>query len=343
MNNTVYYDSAASDDVRRQHLYDGQLFVFSPRRSILNFVDFATGHDRRRLRRPRPEDRARQHGRGKLCRTARQAEARVHPSPGIEAAFDCDPGGIWAAISKRPISTFPGCAAQRAATISRQVSPMPGTPTETPGIRRRNVSSIGGFRSTSCTPTMRWRFIRVIGASRSRTAPQATTTTPGTSCIAARMSRSSSRKTRGLCRVPPSRCSSIRKLGLICPVGGVILFSAAQMHSSVPNISGVTRFSIDFRSVHLDDVIERNGAPNIDAGCTGTVMRDFMRGIGSCPAAGGYRRHVRRWHCRRRRADLHAEKRLGAGMRKLWTPSRSGRLHLCRSAKPVNRRDRARA
>ena len=30
MNNTVYYDSWASDEVRRQHLYDGQLFV-SPR------------------------------------------------------------------------------------------------------------------------------------------------------------------------------------------------------------------------------------------------------------------------------------------------------------------------
>ena len=41
MNNTVYYESAASDDVRREHLYDGQLFVFAPRRSILNFVDFA--------------------------------------------------------------------------------------------------------------------------------------------------------------------------------------------------------------------------------------------------------------------------------------------------------------
>ena len=41
--NTVYYDSAASDDERRQHFYDGQLFVFSPRRSILEFVDFARG------------------------------------------------------------------------------------------------------------------------------------------------------------------------------------------------------------------------------------------------------------------------------------------------------------
>ena len=25
-------------------------------------------------------------------------------------------------------------------------------------------------------------------------------------------------------------------------------------------------------------MVERNGAPNLDAACTGTVMRDFMRG-----------------------------------------------------------------
>lgn len=64
---------------------------------------------------------------------------------------------------------------------------------------------------------------------------------------------------------------------LICPVGGVLLFSGAQMHSSVPNTSGVTRFSIDFRTVHLDDAAARRGAANIDAACTGTVMRDYLR------------------------------------------------------------------
>ena len=41
MNNTIYYDSAFSDDERRRRLYDGQLLVFSPRKSILNFVNFA--------------------------------------------------------------------------------------------------------------------------------------------------------------------------------------------------------------------------------------------------------------------------------------------------------------
>jgi hypothetical protein len=67
------------------------------------------------------------------------------------------------------------------------------------------------------------------------------------------------------------------QLRLICRPGGIILFSAAQMHSSVPNTSGVTRFSIDFRTVHLDDVSAFRGAPNIDAACTGTTMNDYLR------------------------------------------------------------------
>jgi hypothetical protein len=66
------------------------------------------------------------------------------------------------------------------------------------------------------------------------------------------------------------------QIRVICPVGGIVLFSAAQMHSSVPNTSGVTRFSIDFRTVHLDDATAKRGAPNIDSSCTGTVMRDFI-------------------------------------------------------------------
>jgi hypothetical protein len=64
----------------------------------------------------------------------------------------------------------------------------------------------------------------------------------------------------------------------VCPVGGIIMFSGAQMHSSVPNTSGVTRFSIDFRTVNLDDALARRGAANIDAQCTGTTMRDYLRG-----------------------------------------------------------------
>ena len=64
----------------------------------------------------------------------------------------------------------------------------------------------------------------------------------------------------------------------IVPAGGVIIFAAAQLHSSVPNTSGKTRFSIDFRTVQLDDLEQDRGAPNIDSECTGTTLGDYLRG-----------------------------------------------------------------
>jgi len=64
---------------------------------------------------------------------------------------------------------------------------------------------------------------------------------------------------------------------VITPPGGVLLFSAAQMHSTVPNTTGRTRFSIDFRTVHLADVEAFQGANNVDSACTGTTMADYLR------------------------------------------------------------------
>jgi hypothetical protein len=61
------------------------------------------------------------------------------------------------------------------------------------------------------------------------------------------------------------------------PLGGVMIFSGAQLHSSVPNSSGRTRISVDFRTVHRADVEANRGAPNVDSHCTGTTMRDYLR------------------------------------------------------------------
>ena len=65
--------------------------------------------------------------------------------------------------------------------------------------------------------------------------------------------------------------------------GSVLIFSAAHLHSTVPNISGATRFSIDFRTVHIGDVAVGQGAANIDSHCTGTSLRDFVRGSDMSP------------------------------------------------------------
>jgi hypothetical protein len=59
--------------------------------------------------------------------------------------------------------------------------------------------------------------------------------------------------------------------------GGVILFSAAQLHSTVPNTSGATRFSIDFRTVNIGDIKKGIAPHNIDSECTGTSVRDFLK------------------------------------------------------------------
>jgi hypothetical protein len=66
-------------------------------------------------------------------------------------------------------------------------------------------------------------------------------------------------------------------LRVITPPGGVLIFSGAQLHATVPNTSGRTRFSIDFRVVDRRDVAQRVGAVNVDSACTGTTLGDFRR------------------------------------------------------------------
>ncbi|MGB8330044.1 MAG: hypothetical protein WCE62_07935 [Polyangiales bacterium] len=59
--------------------------------------------------------------------------------------------------------------------------------------------------------------------------------------------------------------------------GSLILFSAQHLHATIPNDSGRTRFSIDFRTVNRDDVLNHIGAKVIDSSATGTTLRDFLR------------------------------------------------------------------
>ncbi len=81
-------------------------------------------------------------------------------------------------------------------------------------------------------------------------------------------------------RIQPKAQGPIDKVNLryLPPAGGIIIFSGAQLHETVENSTGVARYSIDFRTVNIDDARAKQGAPNIDASCTGTTMRDYLRG-----------------------------------------------------------------
>jgi hypothetical protein len=64
---------------------------------------------------------------------------------------------------------------------------------------------------------------------------------------------------------------------IILPAPGeVLLFSGAQLHASIPNTSGRARFSVDFRTVDVGDLIAGRGARLVDVHCTGTAIRDFI-------------------------------------------------------------------
>jgi hypothetical protein len=67
------------------------------------------------------------------------------------------------------------------------------------------------------------------------------------------------------------------EIRLICSPGAAIVFSGAQLHSTVANTSGRTRFSIDFRTIDIQDVLEGRGAHNVDSAPSGTSLRDFKR------------------------------------------------------------------
>jgi hypothetical protein len=69
------------------------------------------------------------------------------------------------------------------------------------------------------------------------------------------------------------------ELVFLPPPGAILLFSGAQLHRTIPNTSGLARYSVDFRTVDARDLAAGRGAPSVDARCTGTGIREF-RNIG---------------------------------------------------------------
>jgi hypothetical protein len=64
---------------------------------------------------------------------------------------------------------------------------------------------------------------------------------------------------------------------IVCQPGGLILFSGAHLHSTVPNTTGRSRFSVDFRTAHHDELARLGGAPAIDRACMGTTLFELRR------------------------------------------------------------------
>jgi hypothetical protein len=76
---------------------------------------------------------------------------------------------------------------------------------------------------------------------------------------------------------PTEQVEMALELRIVIEPGDLLCFSGAHLHASVPNDSGVTRFSIEVRTVDVEDVIRGRGAPNIDGQAPHVALDWFHR------------------------------------------------------------------
>jgi hypothetical protein len=72
-----------------------------------------------------------------------------------------------------------------------------------------------------------------------------------------------------------------QSLSFSCKSSEIILFSASHLHESCKNNSGATRFSVDFRTAHLEDDAQGMGAPNVDNESRGSALPNYIQPVGN--------------------------------------------------------------
>jgi hypothetical protein len=273
--NAIYFDSSDDDDRRRQLLYEGQLFVFSPRASCTAFRDFArellqqafAPLDPRKAQHSIPVE--------EYVRILAELKPRFihHPDSkkciqAILTEFDCDLEKTYFDVPRLRSATSRGYLTSG---IAYAFHPHRDTWYSAPfcqinwwipvfEIEPENAMAFHPYYWTHpvLNDSDTYNYYEWNRESRKTAAQHVKTDT----------------------RKQPHAQEQMQldpDLRLICEPGGAIIFSGAQMHSTVPNTSNYTRFSIDFRTVHLGDVTAKRGAPNIDSACTGTTLRDYLR------------------------------------------------------------------
>ena len=294
MNNTLYLDPPFKDDERRQKLYDGQIMVYSPRPSSLAFCEFACGliaeafapMDPRTAQHEMEVDRyAEVLGRLKPFFINHPESKRYLQA--LLADLGCNPEETFFDVPKMRTSTSNGYL--------------------TTGIAYAWHPHRDTWYSAPTCQINWWIPLKEITADNAMAFHPRYFTEPVANSSAGynyyewnqtHRGGHVAQYTKSDPRPLPKPTQEVEldpQLRIVVPVGGIIVFSGAQLHSSVPNTSGVTRFSVDFRTVHLGDLRERRGAVNVDSQCTGTTLRDYLC---ARDLPGGSRR--RREHLRRR-------------------------------------------
>ena len=281
--NTIFIDPPMSDEVRRSHLFKGQLFVFSPKPSSLALCEFADELIRKAF--------------GSLSPERAQYSLPVEEYAGIleklkpmfinhskskkyiqdiVKELGCDPAKAYFDVPRMRTSTSDGYLTTG---IAYAWHPHRDTWYSAPQCQINWWIPIYGIDSNHGVAFHpRYWTDPIPNDSRKYNYYQ------WNKEFRPNASKHLKEDPRPLPR-PTEPVELNFQIRPVCPVGGIIMFAGAQLHSSVPNTSGKTRFSIDFRTVHYDDLVSRSGAPNIDSECTGTSLRDFLSADDLSPVA----------------------------------------------------------
>ena len=271
----IYFDHAGGDDSRRAELYRGALFVYSPRPAALELCAFARGMLDEIFHPHEPEFA--QHHLPVERYVAILAELKPrfihHPEckrliPALLEQLGCDPERTYFDVPRLRTSTARGYLTTG---IAYAFHPHRDTWYSAPRSQVNwwmPVYPVAPNNVMEFHPLYWSRGVENTSASYNYAQWNAS-------------SRFSAAQHIGKdTRVQPHALEPMElaeAVPIVTPVGGTIVFSAAQMHASVENTSDRTRFSIDFRTVNLDDALAERGAPNVDSRCTGTTMGDYLR------------------------------------------------------------------
>jgi hypothetical protein len=273
--NTLYVDAGISDRERREQLYAGQLFAYSPTPASLAFVEFAQGLIREAF--------------GSLDPETAQYELAVEEYAALLS--ELKPKFIHHPESKRLISALleeSGCDLEKTYFDVPRMRTATSDDYLTTGIAYAFHPHRDTWYSAPQCQINWWLPIFDIESGRSMafhprywTEPVANSSHTYNYEEWNRTSRfNAAQHLKTDTRVQPRAEEELEldpQVRVVTPSGGLLLFSAAHLHSTIPNTTGKTRFSIDFRTVDLDDVESFRGAPNVDSACTGTTMGDYLR------------------------------------------------------------------
>lgn len=271
----VIFDFDGTDDARRDLLYRGELLVYSARKSSLALVEFARGLIRDAFGKLEPQEAQHHLPVEEYVAVLTQLKPKFinHPRSkellqGILSEMGCDPEQTYFDVPRMRTATSDGYLKSG---IAYAFHPHRDTWYSAPINQINWWLPIYDIESNSAmafhqrywdTPipneSREFNYYEYVQTSRKDAAKHVKQDT----------------------RKQPHATTPVEAnpdLRVITPVGGMLLFSGAHLHSTVPNTTGKTRFSIDFRTAHAGDVARKHGAHNVDSECTGTALRDFLR------------------------------------------------------------------